>query len=188
MIRLYLGGSIPYAEAILTDDKLNENGGELRVGDELMFMGLFMQYEGYNRNFPIYRFGSVSLITNEKIRGYYGESDYFLAECQGYPGNSGSPVYIAIQNNNDKEIVFLVGVVAGFWPEREKRIYGEDGFSFFTHFGISAIVPYNKLHDMFMSKIEIEMRKLSIDKKKKETGFTPATAEKGNDDVITKKI
>lgn len=39
----------------------------IKEGDEVFFTGMFTQYLGEKANYPITRFGKVSLVTNEKV-------------------------------------------------------------------------------------------------------------------------
>ncbi len=180
--------SIPSDDGMVTNQRLDAIGHTLKVGDEVMFMGLFVQYDGYKRNFPIYRFGKIALITDEKINGEYGLSDYYLAECQGYPGNSGSPAYIELVDKDGGRAIFIVGMVAGFWPEQQVRQYGTTRVELYTHFGVTALVPFQKILDMLYGAEEMEVRKLSIERKEKKNAFKPASA-KDNQEIegVTKE-
>jgi hypothetical protein len=114
---------------------------DLKVGDDIMFFGLFDQYTGHRKNYPIVRFGKVSLITDEGLPGvepWLGVSDYFLVECQAYPGMSGSPVF-AMKEHQGIERYFLIGIIAGYYKE-DAMVEGR-----FSHFGISQVIPVEKL-------------------------------------------
>lgn len=169
--------SMNFFNSIIREEILEAAKHTLKVGDELMFLGLFAQYAGYKRNFPVYRFGKMALITNEKIYGEYGLSDYYLAECQGYPGNSGSPAFIELfepyESGNSK--LFIVGIVAGFWPEQQTKQISENRYELYTHYGITALVPYQKIFDVLLGGDELNKRKKEVKEKEKAKAFTPAS-------------
>ncbi len=64
----------------------------IREGTEVFFTGLFVPYSGYERMYPIVRFGRVSLVTEEKIKWKDQLMDLYLIESGSFGGNSGSPV------------------------------------------------------------------------------------------------
>jgi hypothetical protein len=73
----------------------------MNEGDEVFYAGLFANYYGTENNYPILRFGRVSLLTNEKIEiNQYNEpqklAHLYLFEIQSYSGNSGSPVFFQL--------------------------------------------------------------------------------------------
>jgi len=129
-------------------------GRELQVGDDILSMGLFQQFAGNFRNQPITRFGRISLLPVETMAGpeiWLGVSQYFLVECQAYPGMSGSPVFI-MKEYKGKEKYFFIGIMAGYYKEDKEA---EQKFS---HFGISQVVPANKLMDIIFHGRLAEIR------------------------------
>jgi hypothetical protein len=65
-------------------------------GDRLFFIGLLPQFYGENRNYPVVRTGSLALLTDEKITTAVGSHHLYVAEVSGWPGNSGSPVFLEL--------------------------------------------------------------------------------------------
>lgn len=131
---------------------------DMQVGDDILFIGVFQHYQGHSKNYPLVRFGRIALITNEGLPGvepWLGVSDYFLVECQAYPGMSGSPVYAMIEYEG-KERYFLVGVMAGYYIEDEQVALK------FSHFGISQVVPIEKLGDIIFGEALDMDRKAKI--------------------------
>ncbi len=131
---------------------------DMQVGDDLTYIGLFQHYSGHNKNNPLVRFGKVPLITQEKLPGVemaLGTSDYFLVECQAYPGMSGAPIF-AMKPFEGVEKYFLVGVMAGYYSEDElieKK---------FTHFGISLAIPIEKVGDIIWGTKLTEDRRAKL--------------------------
>lgn len=122
---------------------------DVEVGDDIIFIGLFEHFPGNSKNYPLVRSGRIALLAEESIPGvalWLGVSDYFLVECQAYPGMSGSPVFV-MRKHNGNEQYYLVGIMAGYYEEDEivkKK---------FTHYGISLVVPVEKLGDIIFGLI-----------------------------------
>jgi len=66
---------------------------KITEGSEVFFTGLFSPYVGTRKNYPVVRFGRVSLITDEKIKFVDQAAQLYLIESGSYGGNSGSPVF-----------------------------------------------------------------------------------------------
>lgn len=85
---------LPVSALTTKDDFSNLQIGE---GTDVFFTGLFVPYFGNDRNVPIFRFGRLALVSNEKIpieeNGRRVSLDLYLVECQSFGGNSGSPVF-----------------------------------------------------------------------------------------------
>jgi hypothetical protein len=128
--------------------KAEVNEMELKIGDDIIFIGLFENYPGHYKNSPIVRFGKISLITGEGMTGvrtWLGVSEYFLVESQCYPRMSGSPVFL-VEEREDKEEYLLVGVMAGYFRE-EKKVCEK-----FTHYGISQVIPISRVGEIIFSR------------------------------------
>lgn len=151
----------PFEDIVLSQRILKETNHTIREGDEVIFVGLFAQYAGEKRNFPIVRFGRIAMITDELLQGKYGLSEYVLMEAQAYPGNSGAPVYIALLRNG-MFTLFLLGIVAGYYPEQQGIYIDPTHLKVFTHFGVSTIVPCGYLGDILMSDKLKEQREKRI--------------------------
>ena len=134
----------------------------IREGSEVFFLGLFRQYFGKQKNYPICRFGRVALMTKEKIPWDGQEMELFLAECASYGGNSGSPVfvYLGIERefgvaNIGPPALKLVGIMKGTyqepWPTAEIKLKEQETASIeasFRNVGISSVIPSYKLHEI----------------------------------------
>jgi len=117
-------------EMVMTRKTISEE--EIHPGDEVVFCGMFPSFMGMLRNNPIYRFGRISVMPEEKINLYDNKckttspSDLYLVECFAFGGNSGSPLLIHLGFLRRKEIkvgeplidrYFIGGVVCGYFPE-----------------------------------------------------------------------
>ena len=59
---------------------------KIREGAEIFFTGLFLPHIGEHRNYPIVRFGKVSLITDEKINWDGQKMELYLVESASFGG------------------------------------------------------------------------------------------------------
>jgi hypothetical protein len=98
----------------------------IREGSRVFFAGLFSHFYGKQRNYPIVRFGNISLITNEKLelknRGLIGSAHLYLVECQSLGGFSGSPVFFELDRITPAKIfhspeIYLGGVMKGHYND-----------------------------------------------------------------------
>lgn len=144
----------------------------IRQGDEMFFLGLFTPFPGANENIPIYRFGRLSMLTNEKIP-WSPElpQNLYLMETQVFGGNSGAPVffYFDERRNPGGTKILLAGVVKGFfrdWSEikvvntKLTPIAPENN-------GIAAVVPAHYLKDILYSE---ELKRFRMNFEKAATG------------------
>jgi hypothetical protein len=83
--------SVISSDMIMTRERMSDFG--VSVGDEVFFIGLFLPYYGKSRNYPITRYGKISMIPGERIPWKGVMSELFLIESQSFGGNSGSPVF-----------------------------------------------------------------------------------------------
>lgn len=87
-------------EAYFTNTDILVQKG-IREGSRAFFAGLLANfYYGKQRNYPVVRFGYISLLTDEKIEitsstiaGSKINLNFYLVECQSLGGFSGSPVF-----------------------------------------------------------------------------------------------
>jgi hypothetical protein len=118
---------------------------DIRAGEEMFFLGLFTPFYGSKHNLPIFRFGRLSMLPDEKIPFAGGEQDLILMESQVFGGNSGSPCFFYFderRNPNDTKL-FLAGVVKGYfrdWSEVKVVETRETPISE-RNVGIAAIIP-----------------------------------------------
>ena len=161
---------------LLSEAVLASMGHTLKEGDEVVFLGLFAQYTGVKRNFPVYRFGHIALVADEKIMGEYGPAAYIVIEGQAYKGFSGSPLFIKIVRSSDeKELFYLLGVVSNFYPEQKRVFVDPTTFEIYTHFGISLAVPATKIVDILNGDKLMKKRKDLEEKNRKNKKPEPAS-------------
>lgn len=145
--------------SLLSQTQMEDDAPLLAEGDDVVSLGLFAQYEGTRRTFPLARFGKVALVTDEPVMGWYGLSDYIFIEGQVYPGFSGSPVFVAHQVlDTNRFHLLLMGIAHGFFKEVEDSriktgdfvLDGKGGATVrrFTHHGISLVTPDTKIADI----------------------------------------
>lgn len=156
---------------ILTKEKFNEL--KIREGDEVFFAGLFTSYYGKSKNYPIVRFGRVTLVTDEKIPwsedGKTVElADLYLLECQSFGGNSGSPVFYYFGGDRDPNQfrignpdIYLAGIMKGTFLNKFPIGFIETGRVPISldNVGIAAVTPSYKLHEILFSNEVKNLRK-----------------------------
>jgi hypothetical protein len=127
---------------------------KIREGDEMFFLGLFTPFYGSKSNFPVYRFGRLSMIPTERIpfEKDAPEQDLLLMETQVFGGNSGAPCFYYFnerRNPNDTSIL-LAGVVKGYyrdWSQVQHVNATTNSFSE-RNMGISALTPAYYIRDI----------------------------------------
>lgn len=137
----------------LTRDDLN--AWNVGPGDEVYFMGRFIQHDGMQKNTPIVRFGAIAMMPGEPIRqderGFGQES--FLIEARSLSGFSGSPVMLYIPPFSNR---FVGGDFEGGVQQdtTTMALLGIDwgslrlGDEALTNTGIMAVVPVWKLSEL----------------------------------------
>jgi hypothetical protein len=163
---------------IMVREELNQ---ALIEGKEVIFIGLFENYPGHDRNYPLTRFGRIALLTNELLPGvkpWLGLSNYYLVECQAYPGMSGSPVFVPFEYEGEENL-YLVGIMAGYYYEDEPLERK------FTHYRISQVIPALRLAEILYGDEVMRRRKDEIRRRKMEKRPSPASTE--GDDGITRE-
>lgn len=143
------------AELITTKDALSKL--QIHEGSDVFFAGLFAQYLGAERNYPIVRFGRVALVTDEKIGWNGKQMDLYLIEASSYGGNSGAPVFFYLGSDRNpgapvaaNPIICLAGVMQGMIQDRQP-VQGDDtqkGAVSVSNMGIAAVVPAYKLYEV----------------------------------------
>jgi hypothetical protein len=83
---------------------------DIGYGDDVFMVGRLMSHSGREKNTPVLRFGSISLMVdeNEKVRLKDCEQEAFLVECRSISGFSGSPVFILSNRGYQKETYFEI--------------------------------------------------------------------------------
>ena len=111
----------PWLPSVIAANPFEKDGGWLlNVGEEVYFVGLFIQEAGLQRNLPIARYGNISRMPDEPIRLRRDKDNTFeqfayLVECRSWGGHSGSPAIWAWHGIMGKgELTFPMGVIQGF--------------------------------------------------------------------------
>lgn len=87
-----------YAGVLSGSTRRAETAIAVETGNEIFFVGLFVQAAGRKKNLPIARFGTIARmpiepVTFERSGSTVSESLAYLAECGSWGGHSGSPVF-----------------------------------------------------------------------------------------------
>lgn len=77
-------------------DEATLKSSDVEEGDSLYFIGLFAQFYGSKKNYPVVRRGTLAMMTDEEVPTLAGPQKLFIAELQSWPGNSGSPVFLSL--------------------------------------------------------------------------------------------
>jgi hypothetical protein len=143
---------------------------EITEGEEIFFPGLFSSYAGNKKNYPVTRFGKLSLLTDEKIEiQEYGKpqklAHLYLVECQSIGGFSGSPVFFylgpyrkpGVINMGGPEI-YLAGVMKGHYNDFRINPVLElkDNILRELNTGIALVTPAYYITEILESKAVFE--------------------------------
>jgi hypothetical protein len=155
-------------ESMITTKELFQKQ-KIQEGDEVFFTGMFIQFLGAARNYPIMRFGRVAMVTDEKIPFQGKMMDLYLLETQSYGGNSGAPVFFNLDPSRDASgsivvaprILLLAGIMMGsFLDAQELRIAQRNPVPVsVANAGIAAVVPAHYLEDILQSPRLVALRK-----------------------------
>jgi len=133
---------------------------DIGPGDEVVYVGRFMDHAGKYENMPSVRFGNISMnpsdlepVEYETDSGQKRKQVGFLVEARSRSGYSGSPVFFLHQHvvNNPRAVwppidMRLLGIDWGHLPERvmlkdpERRLHGSKWFVE-VHAGMMGVVP-----------------------------------------------
>jgi len=169
-----------YDYTLLPGDKLGDKDllEKFKVieGDDVFFAGLFLAHRGHHKNTPIFRYGKIALITDDKISWTSHEYDIpqlsqlYLIDCHTFDGNSGSPVFILpkpkLKENEWTQgpiQPIFGGVIRGSFTEKNET--GE-GQNYYENQGITAVTPGHKLKEILFSKNMVKQRKEISEKNK----------------------
>ena len=121
---------------------------KVNVGTEVFFTGLFTSYIGTKKINPIFRFGRLSLLPEERIYFEGIERNLLLIESSSYGGNSGSPVIFQYTSGNTR-FVSLGGVIFGSFNQGQilAKANNKDVVAW-SSLGISAITPSEYILDI----------------------------------------
>ena len=172
----------------LISDKASLKTLHIEEGTEVFFTGLFTQHIGAKRNYPIFRFGHLALVTEEKFNWNGQLTELYLMESGSYGGNSGSPVFFFLDLDRPPQDLRegplrLAGVMQGTvlddLPQLDpviamskegeaKQLLDEAGEKILalnrSKIGIAAVVPSYKLLEILHSP-ELEERRRAASNK-----------------------
>lgn len=152
-------------EIITTEQDFKSLG--ITEGSEVFFTGLFSPYLGTRKNYPVVRFGRVSLITDEKIRFVDRDAQLYLVESGSYGGNSGSPVFFYLGSDRNPgmlvvgpPILKLAGVMSGSFLDLQPVSSVETARVNVapSNMGIAAVVPAYILRELLFSPEMVKQR------------------------------
>lgn len=187
------------AVSIFTDTFLDESckvdGWPIYPGDEVLFYGRFVGYDGKERNRPVMRFGNVAMLpdSNATVRVNDRDQVAFLVECRSF---SGSPAFVRLADSRlpapgssspagwiPRGTKFL-GIDCGHFPfwssvyaEKTKSSSRHPGMFVETNSGIAVVIPswrvLNALnHESVVSQREAEETRLD----KQPVTFAPGSS------------
>lgn len=139
-------------------NKQTLKGLKITEGDDVFFSGLFENHMGQKKNQPIFRFGKVALMSDEKIEWQEKGSapkllDLYLMEFFSFGGNSGSPVFFqptsGLNIAQNEAPIYLAGLVRGSYHDKE--IFMPDTY-LSQNMGIAAVIPSYKLFEIMHSE------------------------------------
>lgn len=126
---------------------------KVREGDEMFFLGMFTPFYGSKENIPIYRFGRLSMMTEEKIPFGGGDAqDLLLMETPVFGGNSGSPCFFYFDERRcpGNAKYWLAGVVKGYFRDWSEVQFVNTALKPISsdNVGISAVTPSYYIQDI----------------------------------------
>jgi len=156
----------------------SHGGVPVQLGDDLFFVGLFVQSAGDKKNLPIARFGNLSRMPGDELISIeslaYGKVDIraYLVELHSWGGHSGSPVFwhhafnvkAATQDSTaavvDRQYVIgLLGLVTGHFDivgeAEDKQRDTLDDIRPRLNAGMAIITPAENIRELLMNDDEI---------------------------------
>lgn len=153
-------------EMIASKDVIKKK--QIREGDDVFFCGLFQNYYGELRNYPIFRFGKVALLTDERVLFENELSELYILETTSFGGNSGSPVFFKLGSMREPKRIaiggsqyFLAGVMRGYFGALIDTAVVETKRTLsvpFQNAGIAGVVPAYLLLDLLNSPVLKQQR------------------------------
>jgi len=134
---------------IAFQDTIQDKG--ISQGDGIFVLGFPMGISGREKNYVIVRSGIISRLDDEIIK----TEQNFLIDSTIFPGNSGGPVILkpelaSLKGTKAVNKAYLIGVVSGYLPYREKarsEQTGEVRIIFVENSGIATVVPMDFVRD-----------------------------------------
>jgi hypothetical protein len=149
----------------------------IREGSDTFFVGLFVNYYGEQKNTPIFRFGKVAMLPDDRIPWKTDPAkpaqlvQTYLIETQTYGGNSGSPVFFYLGSDRIPGSITvgppelrLAGIMEGHFNEPTPLNVTQtpDSLAYYSAInnGIAAVTPSFLLNDILFSD---ELKKFRAD-------------------------
>jgi hypothetical protein len=135
-------------------------GGDVVVGDRVVFAGYFTNFPGQIRIEPIIREGVIAMLPDEDLdTTLHKPGRVYLADLHAFHGNSGSPVFVNTAGTHHGTFTMgdkflLLGIISGYFPESVG--YSVPAASVLTgevhdNSGIASIVPAEELKKLLES-------------------------------------
>ena len=134
----------------------------VREGSDIFFAGMFTPHIGQQKNYPIFRFGRIALLSDEKILFMGKKRDLYLIEMLSFGGNSGSPVFIHLGADRKpgslilgSPILKIAGVISGTYQKGYPVIKvptSTDEQLSLDNMGIAAVTPCYHLREIILSE------------------------------------
>jgi hypothetical protein len=135
-------------------------------GTPVCISGLFSPYVGDETDEPFLRYGKISLMPKGKIPVQENGKpkimiDAYFCETLSFSGNSGSPVFFALDNLDsdlklryDQPDMYLAGVIRGHYPDLRKKAFekGSDDTYYQLNAGIAVVTPSYRLREIIESE------------------------------------
>lgn len=124
--------------------QLHYNKFGIREGDEMFFTGLFTPFYGKESNIPVFRFGRLSVITEEKVSWPEEPPQHlYLMQTDVFGGNSGSPTFFHFRKErNPGDASFLLGgIIKGYFRNRAEIVKSQARLSSLENAGIAMFIP-----------------------------------------------
>jgi len=179
----------PWTFVMVQDVIVRERYAPIDIGADVVMIGRFISFDGKQRNLPVVRFGSISMLpleavphSNKKRPDQYS----FLVETHTNPGTSGSPVFTTKEREDGfVEPDKLLGVVWGYSTVNSKILRKkthDEIANMYTpaNSGMAMVVPAWKLaaclyhKDVIMERDEIEKREIE-ETEERQGGVAPAS-------------
>ncbi|HEV3219096.1 MAG TPA: hypothetical protein VGZ48_04955 [Candidatus Acidoferrales bacterium] len=156
----------------VNDDDIRKYG--IGVGDEINVIGLFTQFVGSTRHFPIVRTGNIAMMPSDKLPVEKGEMEVYLAEGRSIGGLSGSPVFVRqtvkiegmVDEHGEAQFISglgptrFLGLIRGHWDVFAGATRGRGEM---VNMGVSIIIPAKKILEVLYHPDLVALRKSQDD-------------------------
>jgi len=125
------------------------------VGDEVSVVGLFTNFTGTSKHFPVVRTGNIAMMPSDRVPMMEGPMEVYLAEGRSIGGPSGWPIFVpptirveGLGNEQGLQATFtvggfhLLGLMRGHW---DLPLGVTVGHAEAVNLGISIVVPAKKI-------------------------------------------